>query len=141
MEDSQFKQFVISMLEKLEDRTEKVDDKMQEFREDQIKHSFILTQLQEDIPEIKKDLFEHKEGVIQNRSEIKRLNVAIKSQDEVIEEAVTKYKEEVMPVVDHVKYMQSLPTKISDFVIKLSKVITAVVIVVTALGSLAAFFY
>lgn len=141
MEDLQFRQLVISKLEKLEEKSEKADFRVQEIREEQIKHSFILNQLEKDIPEIKVDLFEHKEGVIQNRSEIKRLSKALKSQDEVIEEAVTKYSSEVMPVVEHVKYLQSLPSKVTGFIIGVSKVVGAIAVIAAAVGSLVAYFY
>ena len=48
-------------------------DLLQEVREDQKTHSTILTDLQRDVAVNTVDLTEHKEGVIQNRARIVRL--------------------------------------------------------------------
>ena len=144
MDDKNFKDLVIRKLERLEESQEdkhgKFQSSLQEMREEQIKHSYILSALGRDIPEIKKDLFEHKEGVIQNRAELKRLNASVKTQDEVIDHALKKYSSEVLPVIEHVKYMQSLPEKTADFLIKASKVTTAILILIGGIGTLIAYF-
>ena len=46
---------------------------LQEVREDQKSHSTILTGLQQDVAKNTVDLTEHKEGVVQNRSRIEKL--------------------------------------------------------------------
>lgn len=46
---------------------------LQEVREDQKSHSSILNDLQQDVAVNTKDLTEHKEGVIQNRKRIEKL--------------------------------------------------------------------
>ena len=48
-------------------------DLLQEVREDQKAHSTILVELQQDVAKNTVDLTEHKEGVVQNRTRIEKL--------------------------------------------------------------------
>jgi len=151
MDDEQFKDLVIRKLEKIEDRHEKFEDKqstkwdklqdcMQDVREEQSKNSIILSQMQTDIPDIKKDLFEHKEGVIQNRSRIESLEAATVHQEEAITASLETHRLEVEPIIRHVADMQELPGKVKDFIINASKVMVAVVTILASSGSIIAYF-
>ena len=54
-------------------------DLLQEVREDQKAHSTILVELQQDVAKNTVDLTEHKEGVIQNRKRIEKLEEPAKA--------------------------------------------------------------
>lgn len=151
MDDNQFKELVLRKLDKIEEKHEKAEEKhesrheklqaaVMEVREEQLRNSIILSQVERDIPEIKKDLFEHKEGVIQNRTAIQALQSTVTDQDVIINKAVSQYTEEVKPVVEHVKSMQELPTKIKDFIISASKIMAALVTILGSAGAIIAYF-
>lgn len=144
MDDTEFKKLVVRKLEKIEEKHEethvRLQKSVQDVREEQLRNSLILSQMQKDIPEIKKDLFEHKEGVMQNRASIKALKTEIRSQEEAINSAVYQYKNEVEPVVNHVKAMQALPGKIKSITVFLSKMTAAVALLLGSVGTILAYF-
>jgi len=144
MEDDQFKDLVIRKLEKIEEKQETRHDKLHtmihDVRDEQMKNSMVLSQMKLDIPEIKKDLFEHKEGVIQNRTRIKELEEATRDQESAINESVQIYKDQVSPVIKHVENMQAMPEKIRSFIIKTSKVMGAIALILASTGSILAYF-
>jgi len=151
MDDQIFKELVIKKLDKIEEKHEKAEEKhdarhnkfqtsLQEMRESQIESSLILSQVKVDIPLIKQDLFEHKEGVIQNRTRIMSMETAIHGQEDVINKAIGQYKNEVEPVINHVRSMQALPGKAKSFLISTSKVLAAVVTIIGSIGAITAYF-
>ena len=133
MPDNKLIDIILDKLEKIQEtqeiKHEKLHNVVSEIKEKQIHNSIILAQMEKDIPEIKKDLFEHKEGVIQNRAHIKHLDDSIIAQDAVVEEALRKYSDEVAPVIDHVRSIQEIPQKI----IKFSKVVGAIALTMTSI--------
>lgn len=119
--------------QKMESQHTDFSDKVSRIAETQAQHTVILDR-------VEKDLYEHKEGVIQNRTHIQHLEDTVKNQDNLISQAVETYKNEVKPVVEHVDWMRNLPTNIKNWVISASKVLGAIAVIVTSIATIAAYF-
>ena len=151
MDDKDFRDLLIRKLEKLEERSvfhdeknrhsfEKTNEAIQAVRDEQLRHSIILSLVERDLPDMKLDLFEHKEGNIQNRHRIMALEIATREQDVIIEKAVSQYRDEVQPVILHVKAMQELPSKIKNFIISASKIMGAITVILGSTATIVAYF-
>jgi len=99
-----------------------------------------VTIIDRDLPEMRKDLNKHIEGVMQNRARIRSLEVTIQDQEAVIEKAVNQYNKRVAPVIEHVEAMQAIPSKIKNFIITTSKILGAIAVITASAGSIAGYF-
>ena len=136
-----------NMETKSESRDVRIHERMDSVKDANTKTEHTLTKMETDIVEIKKDLFEHKEGVIQNRGEIAKqavliseLTIATEDQEIAIKDSVALYKSEVAPVITHIADMQALPGKIKGWIISSSKVLAALVVILSSFGALAGYF-
>jgi len=106
-----------SLLKRIADNVDRVEERVTDIAITQGKHSVYLDRhskiLEADIPEIKEDLRQHKEGVIQNRARVEILESLAKDHREIIED-VAEFRKEIGPVLEHVDFMR----KSKDFIIK-----------------------
>lgn len=121
--------------EKQAEQHEKLQNKIDEIREDQVRQSLSLAVFEKDIPMIKADLFVHIQGTVDNRHRITALEEVIKNQDVIITKAAEKYSQEIEPVIAHIKNLQELPKKAGKTLYTAAKIFAAIA---TLAGSIAA---
>ena len=147
MTDENVSQIILRSLERMEDRYnhaeekqgeqhDKLQDKINEIREGQIRQSISLAVFEKDIPAIKEDLLVHIAGTVDNRHRITALEEVIKNQDLIINSAAAKYSTEIEPVITHIKNLQAMPGQARRFLFKTAKVTAAIVTVVGSVMTL-----
>lgn len=136
MEDDVFMKMVLDKLTNIETTSEarhvRLHDRIDAIQKDTTANTVVLAKIEADIPLIKQDLFEHKEGVIQNRGRIASLEDATRDQEHAINKSVESYKNQVEPVIKHVEAMQAFPSKIWSFTINASKFLAAIVLILSS---------
>lgn len=95
---------IINQLNRVLDKMESMQDRLISIALTQERHSVVL---ETDIPEIKEDLRQHKEGVIQNRSRVENLEKLAEDHREIINK-VANFREEVQPIIEHVESMRRI---------------------------------
>lgn len=93
---------IFQQLNRMMDKLDAVQDKLIGICLTQERHSVIL---ESDIPEIKEDLRQHKEGVIQNRTRVEKLEDLAEDHREILDK-VANFREEVQPIIEHVESMR-----------------------------------
>lgn len=139
MQDSEFKQLLIATLSRIESAQDALESKVDQVRLTQVAQGKDIDAIKEDVPEIKEDLRQHKEGNIQNRKRIEHIERLNLDQDALINKSLETYQKEVKPVIDHVIWLQSIPKRISSFVLSASKIVAATVVLIAGIGTLAAY--
>ena len=139
MQDSEFKQLLLANLAKIEAKQDNVAAQVAEIKTLQALQGRDIESIMRDIPEIKEDLRQHKEGNIQNRTRIEHIERLNMDQDALINKTLETYQKEVAPVVEHVIWMQSLPAKITKVVITTAKIMGALVAILGSGGALTAY--
>jgi 2-oxoglutarate dehydrogenase complex dehydrogenase (E1) component-like enzyme len=151
MDNDDFKELVIKKLDKLEERHDKAEERhetrherMQEYindiKESQLDQALAIKSIEIEIPIIQRDLFEHKEGNIQARKRIEHIESIIEDQDALIEKSLEAYRKEMAPIVEHVMWIQTLPSKTKDFLISTSKVLGAIAAIGASIAAIMQWF-
>jgi len=147
MDNEDFKEIVIKKLDRLEERHESAEERhesrherMQEYindiKDSQLEQALAIRSIEVEIPVIKKDLFEHKEGNIQARKRIEHIESIIEDQDALIAKSLEAYRKEMAPIVEHVVWIQTLPKKTKDFLITTSKILGAIVTIGASIAAI-----
>jgi hypothetical protein len=117
---------------------------MQEYisdiKESQLEQALAIKAMEVELPVIKRDLFEHKEGNIQARKRIEHIESIIEDQDALIEKSLEAYRKEMAPIVEHVMWVQTLPTKTKEFLISTSKVLGAIAAIGASIAAIMQWF-
>lgn len=140
MDDREFKQLLLANLAKIESKQDDLNDKLEVVGKTQALQGKDIESMMRELPEIKEDLRQHKEGNIQNRTRIAHIEKLNMDQDQLINKTLETYQKEVKPVVDHVLWLQALPKKISSSIVTASKIMAAVVVILGSAGTLLAYF-
>jgi hypothetical protein len=151
MDNDDFKELVIKKLDKIEERHDNAEERhesrherMQEYisdiKESQLEQALAIKAMEVELPVIKRDLFEHKEGNIQARKRIEHIESIIEDQDALIEKSLEAYRKEMAPIVEHVMWIQTLPTKTKEFLISTSKVLGAIAAIGASIAAIMQWF-
>lgn len=131
MDDREFKDLVLDGLKGLDSKLEHKYDKLHEKIHELVIQGVIQSK---DIAQIKEDLFEHKEGVKQNRARIELLEKVDGSQAAEIQNKINELKLEFNPVIEYVKRKQEFPKKLMQHSLYFTKLIAALS-AITAVGA------
>jgi len=101
-------EIITAVLTRLADKLDKVDEKVTSIAIEQAKASVVL---ESDIPEIKEDLRQHKEGVIQNRARVQILEDLADDHQEILQD-IKKFHQDINPVIEHVNFMRKIKDKV-----------------------------